>query len=61
MKDEISAAVSFICKMLDKNTNVNKDKIKIFAQKLTEILQEKFFNHWHIESPWRGQAYRCLR
>ncbi|XP_037789069.1 protein BTG3-like [Penaeus monodon] len=61
MKEEISAAVLFISKLISRNENVNDERMAKFEQRLGELLQERFSNHWHPERPWRGQGYRCLR
>ncbi|XP_064413206.1 protein BTG3 isoform X3 [Latimeria chalumnae] len=58
MKNEIAAAVFFLMRLIKKNEKLKKEEVEIFAEKLTEILQEKYKNHWYPEKPTRGQAYR---
>ncbi|RWS29603.1 maternal B9.10 protein-like protein [Leptotrombidium deliense] len=61
MKDEIVAAVSFLTRLIEKNTALTEEKLNQFKLKLTELLTEKYKNHWFPEKPSRGQAYRCIR
>lgn len=61
MKEEIAAAVLFISKLVEANTNLPGEMVAKFEQRLGELLEERFSNHWHPERPWRGQGYRCLR
>ncbi|XP_064086893.1 LOW QUALITY PROTEIN: protein BTG4-like [Macrobrachium nipponense] len=61
MKEEISAAVCFISKLIRRNSNEDEEKIEKFEQCLEELLRDRFSTHWHPSQPWRGQGYRCLR
>ncbi|XP_071536311.1 protein BTG3-like [Panulirus ornatus] len=61
MKEEISAAVLFISKLVNGNATVTENMMTKFEQRLRELLEERFSNHWHPERPWQGQGYRCLR
>ncbi|NWS25081.1 B915 protein, partial [Polioptila caerulea] len=61
MKDEIAAAVFFITKLVKRGDKLSKQEIETFAAKLTAILFEKYKNHWYLDNPSRGQAYRCIR
>lgn len=61
MKEEISAAVLFLSKLVSGNANLSEEMVAKFEHRLSELLQERFSNHWHPERPWQGQGYRCLR
>ncbi|XP_067418909.1 protein BTG4 [Emydura macquarii macquarii] len=61
MKDEIAATVFFITRLVKKQDKLSKHKTEKFAAKLTTILFEKYKNHWYLDNPSRGQAFRCLR
>ncbi|NXG17256.1 B910 protein, partial [Grallaria varia] len=61
MKEEIAATVFFITKLVKREGKLSKEKIDKFAASLTEILFEKYKNHWYVDNPSRGQAYRCIR
>ena len=61
MREEIAAAVVFITRMVKKNEDLNKDQIENFKNKLTELLVDKFKNHWYKDNPHKGQGYRCIR
>ncbi|NWI86316.1 B915 protein, partial [Pitta sordida] len=61
MKDEIAAAVFFITKLVKREDKLSKHKIEKFAARLTTVLFEKYKNHWYLDNPTRGQAFRCIR
>ncbi|KAG9486165.1 protein BTG3 isoform X2 [Eleutherodactylus coqui] len=61
MKDEISAVVFFLSKLLKNNNKLGKEEIEVFSEELSKILHDKYINHWYPESPAKGQAYRCIR
>ncbi|XP_013776176.1 maternal B9.10 protein-like [Limulus polyphemus] len=61
MKDEISAAVTFLIRLVEKNLNLNNAKVEEFKNHLNDLLMERFQNHWFPEKPCKGQAYRCIR
>ncbi|CAI9614503.1 unnamed protein product, partial [Staurois parvus] len=61
MKNEISAAVFFLSKLLKNNRNLSKEDIETFCDELSRILYDKYVNHWYQETPTKGQAYRCIR
>ncbi|KFO99799.1 Maternal B9.10 protein [Calypte anna] len=61
MKDEIAATVVFITRLVKRENKLSKHKMEKFAAKLTTILFEKYKNHWYLENPSRGQAFRCIR
>uniref|UniRef100_A0A8D0GU54 BTG anti-proliferation factor 4 n=1 Tax=Sphenodon punctatus TaxID=8508 RepID=A0A8D0GU54_SPHPU len=61
MKDEIAATVFFITRLVRKHDKLSKQKTEKFAAKLTKLLFEKYKNHWYLENPSKGQAFRCIR
>lgn len=58
MKNEIAAVVFFFTRLVRKHDKLKKEAVERFAEKLTQILQEKYKNHWYPEKPSKGQAYR---
>jgi len=67
MKDEVSVAVRFLTRLIEKsNANVSqggieKEQLEVFKERLGELLIARYINHWHPEKPTKGQAYRCIR
>ncbi|XP_075994829.1 protein BTG4 [Genypterus blacodes] len=61
MKDEIAAAVFFVTQLAKRYGSLDNDSRQRFAAALTSVLFEKYKNHWHLNAPSKGQAYRCLR
>ncbi|XP_019402473.1 PREDICTED: protein BTG4 [Crocodylus porosus] len=61
MKDEIAATVVFITRLVKKQDKLSKHTTEKFAAKLTTILFEKYKNHWYLDNPSKGQAFRCIR
>uniref|UniRef100_A0A224XS76 Putative anti-proliferation factor btg1/tob n=1 Tax=Panstrongylus lignarius TaxID=156445 RepID=A0A224XS76_9HEMI len=61
MRDEISAAVLFLARLIEKSENFNQEQLKDFKDRLSELLQERFENHWFPDKPDKGQGYRCIR
>ncbi|XP_075213331.1 uncharacterized protein LOC142319665 [Lycorma delicatula] len=61
MRDEISAAVLFLARLIEKSENFNKGQLEEFKARLSELLVERFENHWFPDQPFKGQGYRCIR
>ncbi|KAM3934002.1 protein BTG3 [Leptodactylus fuscus] len=61
MKNEISAVVIFLSKLLKHNRKLRKEEIEMFSEELSRILHDKYIDHWYPETPTKGQAYRCIR
>ncbi|NXY83266.1 B910 protein, partial [Alcedo cyanopectus] len=61
MKDEIAATVFFITRLVKREDKLSKHKMEKFAAKLMTIMFEKYKNHWYLDNPSKGQAFRCIR
>jgi protein Tob/BTG len=61
MLDEISAAVDFIVRLIERSENFNKEQLDNFKTCLSQLLVERFENHWFPDHPSKGQGYRCIR
>ncbi|KAJ4436055.1 hypothetical protein ANN_18682 [Periplaneta americana] len=61
MLDEISAAVIFLVRLIEKSENFNQEQLEDFKARLSELLVERFENHWFPDQPCKGQGYRCIR
>jgi len=60
MKQEVSSAVNFLSGYLLSNTELSQDQIELFRDNLEYLITERFQNHWHPNSPLKGNAFRCL-
>ena len=61
MREEISAAVVFMTRLLKQNCDISTQKVEEFSTNLSAILIERFRDHWYTDKPYRGQGYRCIR
>ncbi|XP_046399844.1 maternal B9.15 protein-like [Ischnura elegans] len=61
MKEEISAAVVFLVRLIGRNENFNTEQLEGLERRLSELLLERFQGHWFPDRPARGQGYRCIR
>ncbi|XP_030068258.1 uncharacterized protein LOC115476174 [Microcaecilia unicolor] len=61
MREEVEAGVSYLLRLFNRNMKLESQKLEEFGERLTEILCEKYADHWYPEDPVRGQAYRCIR
>ncbi|KAH9514927.1 hypothetical protein Btru_021383 [Bulinus truncatus] len=61
MKPEINAAAEFLSRIFLAHDNISKEKVSEFKHHLSEVLEERFRDHWHETCPTKGQAYRCIR
>lgn len=61
MKEEISSAVSFLLRFIEKSETFPRDQIENFKNHLTALLTKRFEKHWFPEVPAKGQGYRCIR
>ena len=60
MKEEVAAAVVFVKRLLKRNKSMGDENLQTFCDHLTKVLVEKFQNHWHLEKPTKGQAFRSV-
>lgn len=59
MKDEINAAVTFLIRIIGgSNNQLTKQQTDELQEKITQLLTNKFHNHWHPDKPSKGQAFR---
>jgi protein Tob/BTG len=61
MKEELQAAIDFICKRFFTFTVDSQIHLERVRQTLLDILQERYSGHWYSDKPLKGQAYRCIR
>lgn len=61
MLEEIDAAVLFVRRFVERNKTLTKAQVQSFCENLSQILQERFRNHWYEQEPTKGQGYRCIR
>lgn len=61
MHTEIESAVNFLINSLSRNlTDLSEEKFLTLRERLTELLKQRFENHWYPEKPMKGSAYRCM-
>ncbi|XP_034235290.1 protein BTG4-like [Thrips palmi] len=61
MRDEISAAVLFLVRLIERSENFNSAQLERFKTHLSDLLMQRFENHWFPDKPFKGQGYRCIR
>lgn len=61
MRDEISAAVLFLARLIEKGERFNREQLEHFKLHLSRLLLERCKDHWFPEKPDKGQGYRCIR
>lgn len=61
MKEEISAAVVFLVRLIGRSENFNSEQLEGLERRISELLLERFEGHWFPDRPTRGQGYRCIR
>ncbi|KAE8752870.1 hypothetical protein FOCC_FOCC000215 [Frankliniella occidentalis] len=61
MRDEISAAVLFLVRIIERSDKCNQAQLEGFKTHLSDLLMQRFENHWFPEKPCKGQGYRCIR
>jgi protein Tob/BTG len=61
MLEEISAAVIFLVRLIERSENFSKEQLEDFKTCLSQLLAERFKNHWFPDQPCKGQGYRCIR
>lgn len=61
MLREVKAGVDFLKRLVVARGKLEEDKAQLFAEKLQQLLCDRYEEHWYPESPSKGQAFRCLR
>ncbi|XP_034030988.1 maternal B9.15 protein [Thalassophryne amazonica] len=61
MKREVKAGVDFLKRLVLARGTLDAAKVEQFAEKLQQLLCNKYEEHWYPECPNKGQAYRCIR
>uniref|UniRef100_A0A672HWH6 Si:dkey-79d12.5 n=1 Tax=Salarias fasciatus TaxID=181472 RepID=A0A672HWH6_SALFA len=61
MRREVKAAVIFFKRLAVARGKLDLVKADLFAEKLQQVMSDKYTGHWYPECPTKGQAYRCIR
>lgn len=61
MREEISAAVVFLSRLIKLSDSIPQEKLDEFSNTLSENLLVRFKDHWYADEPTKGQGYRCIR
>uniref|UniRef100_A0A8C5Q8P6 Anti-proliferative protein domain-containing protein n=1 Tax=Leptobrachium leishanense TaxID=445787 RepID=A0A8C5Q8P6_9ANUR len=61
MRQEVSAAIDFMLKILRLNRCWAPDQLEALKLDLLCCLSNRFRGHWYPDEPHRGQGYRCIR
>jgi len=60
MHTEIESAVKFLINVLSQRFNLSEATTATLTLRLTELLIQRFENHWYPNKPIKGSAYRCI-
>ncbi|SAM09055.1 hypothetical protein [Absidia glauca] len=58
MHQELTEATNFMGRLLQ--SKLDPSLITIFTDKLYGLLSERFVDHWDVDCPYRGNAYRAI-
>ncbi|XP_051979886.1 protein BTG2-like [Xyrauchen texanus] len=61
MTPEISAAASFVCRLLRSRGHLSDAQLQVFRDCLAHRLSEHYQHHWFPDRPQKGSGYRCIR
>jgi hypothetical protein len=58
MHNEITQAVEFLVRLLA--NKLDSEKLVVFKSKLTNVLLERFADHWDVNRPYFGNGFRAV-
>lgn len=59
---EITSAADFLVHLLRiSSTRLNEDQLDLFRGSVSNILQNRYREHWFPQKPNKGSAFRCIR
>ncbi|KAI7790804.1 protein BTG2 [Triplophysa rosa] len=61
MVGEVSAAASFVCRLLRSRGHLSDVQLQVFRDCLAQALGEHYQHHWFPDRPQKGSGYRCIR
>ncbi|KAL0149778.1 hypothetical protein M9458_054826 [Cirrhinus mrigala] len=61
MIPEVSAAASFVCRLLRSRGRLSDAQLQVFRDCLAQALSEHYQHHWFPDRPQKGSGYRCIR
>lgn len=61
MTPEVSAAASFVCRLLRGRGRLSDAQLQVFRDGLAQALSEHYQHHWFPDRPQKGSGYRCIR